>query len=77
MKTISEYLAELEEPYRSRALINRKEDRSRSRFTDNEKMFDGKTVAEALIAGFCWEQTPEGDKYWRDLYDNLANSDIL
>lgn len=26
-------------------------------------------MTEAIMGAFCWEETPEGKGYWRDIYD--------
>lgn len=29
------------------------------------------SLSDALHGGFTWHSSPEGDKFWRDIYENL------
>jgi len=62
MKTIKDYLNELQEPYRTQALNNL------------DKGYEDRKVKNILIAltlAFVWDESPEKHKYWNDLYKNL------
>jgi hypothetical protein len=58
-----EWLEMLNEPERSRALENYDKNYTIYYFSD--------TLADALINSFDWMETPEGDDYWRVIYDKL------
>lgn len=61
-KTIKEWFETLEEPYRTQALFN-----------IPEKLKSGEVdcLSFALAIGFVWEDSPEEDEYWKELYDKL------
>jgi hypothetical protein len=62
-KTIREWIEELNEPERSRALAN---------LDDNmEKELVG-GLPKAIKCGFGWKNTPEGYDYWSDIYDSVV-----
>ena len=56
-KPIEEWLSELPDGYRERALENRKKFPYKGNTTATSK-------ADAIIYGFRWEQTPEGPHFW-------------
>ena len=60
MKTIKQLLQYLPEPARARAIAN---------LTRHTEGLMHRTVSEAILYGFTWNNTPEGTKYWTDLYD--------
>lgn len=62
MKTVKQWLEELDEPYRTQALENL-----------NERTGNGKaeSQAEALLGAFNWGDTLQGHKYWIKLRKNL------
>ncbi len=64
MKTIREWLEELPEPYRGQALANGED----SSLLD----VDHETLYEALADLFVWEDSPQGDEYWRTLAQGKA-----
>lgn len=62
MKTITQHLGELPEPYRSQALKN----------LDYEKRNEtAPTLRAALARAFLFYRAPEKYKYWNDYFDSL------
>lgn len=57
-QTIIEWFNQLQEPHKSQAITNLREDR-RLRFVD--------CMSEAIDKGFTWDETPQGHSYWQDL----------
>jgi len=64
MKTILEWLKELDEPYRSNAIENAAND------TNTFLPTNVKTCQEALLYSFIWKDSTEGFIYW----DNLCTA---
>lgn len=62
-KTIREWLEELPEPYRTEAINNAYE-----LIIDTPE----KSITEALSNAFVWKNSPQGNKYWNELYDKLT-----
>lgn len=62
MKTIREHLEELQEPARSRALVNMWWEDADTKYQEQKK---------ALYQAFNWSKSPEGYKYWKEVSDNL------
>lgn len=60
LKTIKQWYLDLPEPVRTQALKN-VEDAKRS----GEPADD---LPDALISGFHWYSSPEGGKYWDNIY---------
>lgn len=63
MKTINEWLNELEEPYRTQAINNS--------FYNINKTEKAKSLSFALSMAFIWDKTNEGHDYWEKLNDKL------
>ena len=61
-KTIEEWLSELPDGYRERAMENRK-----------KFPYKGNTTAtsldDAILNGFWWGETPEKHNFWQQVYD--------
>lgn len=73
-KTIKDWLSEMEEPNRSKALKNRKAELIKDNTTEEEtlKNFgEARNLTHAIMSGFTWEDTPEGHDYWDSIYDSL------
>ncbi len=67
-KTIKEWLEELPDGYRERAIVNTEEgmlDASRS------------TLLDAIYGAFIWEDSPEGHWFWKDVFDHYAKGTPL
>ena len=66
-KTIHEWLNELGEPHRTKAV-------------NNCKSFDLKTerhsLAASLLGAFDWRKSPEGEKYWLNLYSTILDAGL-
>lgn len=60
---------ELIEPVRSQAIVNHR------MYTINPKTESVATtsLANAILFGFEWSATSEGEKYWSNIYENLNN----
>jgi len=58
-KTIEQWFQELPEPYRTKALENCTSP------IDNEMVG---SMMDALASGFLWQDTPEGEAYWDDVF---------
>lgn len=63
MKPIEEWLEELPEPIKSRALYNR----SMSDWAEKWGYYDASSLWEALSFGFKWDNTTEGEDYWMEI----------
>jgi hypothetical protein len=65
MKTVSEWLSELPDGYRERALMNR--DSANAGYKTG-------SMSSAISHAFTWRKSPEGQKFWlkvqRSFYDN-------
>lgn len=61
-KTIEQWLNELESPYREQALENT----AKSKLQDKHSR-----KLHALIDAFSWVESPQGYKYWSDLFISL------
>jgi len=61
-KPIEDWLSELPDGYRERALENRK------KFPYKEYT-TAKSMADAIMNAFGWGQTPERHKFWQRVYD--------
>jgi len=69
IKPIEDWLKELPEPYRSKALYTRIEYPLSDRLT--------KSLAEALVFGFNWKSTDEGHDYWDKVDNTILRGDNL
>jgi hypothetical protein len=65
--TYAQWINLLPEPYKSQAWFNIK-DQNWSSWSPNGITSEPK---DAINYAFVWENTIEGQKYWRQLYDNL------
>jgi len=63
MKTIEQYLNQLEEPYKEQA-INNTGDKNLKRKVSS--------LNEALMSAFPWQGSPEGYRYWFVVRDKLV-----
>lgn len=61
-KTYYDWLSELPEPYRVKALSNTKIDKLKSPCAN---------LQNAVGSSFIWKHSPEGTKYWATLYKTL------
>jgi len=59
-KTLEQWLNELEEPHKSKALKNC--------YLHGKANDFSRTLDAALVAAFIWNKTPEGFRYWFDLF---------
>ena len=67
MKTIREWLEELEEPYRSEAIANT---------PINVLKYTGCTIlSNALIKAFEWGETKHSFDYWNDLHESIIKTE--
>jgi hypothetical protein len=64
-KTIRAWFMELPEPYRSQALEN-------ADVPDNITL----RLSDALLRGFEWGSTPQGDTYWDSLFQKIEKGDL-
>lgn len=68
MKTILEYLKELEEPYKTQALNNT---------SDEILKEDVKTLEEAIKLAFVWEKSQQGWNYWNEVHSLICISNTF
>lgn len=61
MKTVKQWLEELQEPYRTKALNNLV-----SMWAD----YEVESMYDAIQEAFFWSRTDEGFNYWNDLADS-------
>lgn len=64
-KTVKEWLQELPEPYRTKALKY-----AALEGRENKKVID---MRDALIWAFYWGQTVQGKAYWANLYSKYEH----
>ena len=68
VKTTEQFLNELEEPYRTKALGYAMQSLLKE-ICDNQ--------SDALIISFRWNETEEGFTFWNELYKTLQEEDDL
>lgn len=66
-KTIKDWLNTLKEPYKTKALQQTNKDILKEKVN---------SLIVALYKMFLWEDSVEGDEYWRDLVLSLENKGI-
>ena len=66
-KTIKQWLNTLNEPYKTKALQQTNKDRLKEKVD---------SLIIALYKMFVWEDSVEGDEYWRDLVLSLENKGV-
>ena len=66
-KTIKQWLNTLNEPYKTKAIQQTNEDRLKEK---------ADSLIIALYKMFVWEDSVEGDEYWRDLVLSLENKGV-
>ena len=74
MKTISEYLDELPEPFKSKAIKNYTDFQSTLKTHGIKEPHTATSKHGALSCAFSWIKSPEGFDYWNDLYIELRSS---
>ena len=62
MKKVKDWFEELPEPYRTQAIENS---------TKEELNCIEESLTNALSGSFFWFSSPQGQKYWGDLYEKL------
>lgn len=70
MTTILNWLETLPSPIRERAIEN-----CRVSFNGDTTVVK-KSVGDALVAAFSWENSPEGLDYWNRIYEGLLNPSL-
>ena len=67
-KTIREWYEELPEPYRTKALAN-----CEKQSPEGHEVLDSpsRSKSTAIATGFLWQDTPEHEDYWKEVYDTL------
>lgn len=66
MKTVKEWLEGLEEPYRSQAFENVEE---LNVHPGGVLFAREESLSSALIGAFDWGKSPQGHKYWENIYE--------
>jgi hypothetical protein len=67
MKTNAEWLINLPEPYRLKAIRN----------AERDDMLGMKSSSlEAALLAFVWETSPEGHAYWKKVFIKLQNNEL-
>ena len=66
-KTIKQWLNTLNEPYKTKAIQQTNKDRLKEK---------ADSLIIALYKMFVWEDSVEGDEYWRDLVLSLENKGV-
>lgn len=64
-KTVKEWLSELPEPYKARALANLCRPEANKRAAEMKR----DSIAQALVVAFMWSVTPEGAEFWKAVYE--------
>lgn len=62
-RTVLEFLWKLPEPQQSKAIKNTPEN-------IQYKDFIGRTIKDALMTAFVWNDSPEGGDYWNDFVND-------
>lgn len=65
MKKIKEWLKELPEEHREKAIRNCEKDICYTGYTYED------SLADALCEAFIWRSTIEGYEYWKNVYNSL------
>ncbi|MFA5934935.1 MAG: hypothetical protein WC827_03570 [Candidatus Paceibacterota bacterium] len=66
MKTIKDWLQELPEGTKEKALLNYSTE-NQEKETDNYYL-----MSEVLFCAFVWQDTPEGHAFWEQLYHSYV-----
>ena len=72
MKSILEHLTDLPEPYRSKAIDNHRRDSEKTGYA----LGSGPALSEphlALALAFVWDDTPEGEFFWKAVASALSD----
>ena len=72
MKTIKEWLDQLEQPQRFEAINNVINDRGAKKL-----LCTTESLSDALKIGFYWQDSLEGDLYWRKLYLKIEKEQLV
>lgn len=63
-------------PYMTQVTINAHASSWNNRAALSEYVLGSKRFRRALCDAFSWEHSPQGDNYWRVIYDDEAVPDI-
>ena len=66
-KTIFNWLAELKQPYKTKAIDNT---------SPNNLTYERNSLHQAVLGAFEWDKSPEGDEYWRNLYNAILDEEL-
>ena len=72
-KTIEQWFQELPEPYRTQTLENCEK---QSTIDWNAADATCDKLSDAVALGFLWQDTPEGEEYWQEVYDTIAANEF-
>ena len=61
-KTLQQWFEEIPEPYRTQAIAN---------IPDKRKTQTYHSLADAVVMGFLWVDSPQGDEYWDEFWKSL------
>lgn len=76
-RTVASILEGLPEPYRSEAITNTIANKRCFKLVYYSDLVACRHVmCDALLAGFVWSKTKQGNDYWTDLYKQLKNGEI-
>lgn len=71
MKKVRDLLLMLPDDLACKALNN-----FRGQRADRFHILEADRISEAITHAFCWSSTPEGDNFWRDLYNQYLTLEI-
>lgn len=71
MKKVRDLLLMLPDDVACKALIN-----FRGQRNDRFHTLETDCISNAITSAFCWSSTPEGDNFWRDLYNQYLTLEI-
>ena len=70
MNTYIEHFATLKQPYRDQAILNYVNRRLKVNGSDfSQTTF---SLSSAIMNGFSWSHSPEGESYWQQVFENPA-----
>jgi hypothetical protein len=66
-KTIFNWLTELKQPYRMKAIDNTGID---------NLIYERNSLHQAVLGAFDWHKSPEGAEYWLNLYNAILDEEL-
>jgi len=71
MKKVRDLLLMLPDDLACKAIIH-----FRGQRNDRFHILEADRISEAITQAFCWSSTVEGDRFWRDLYNQYLTLEL-